>query len=270
MTTSEDRPAMTASRLPVSVLLLLRDEVRDVEELLPSLGFAAEVVVVWDPRGDRAARDAAAQRGARVFERAFDGFGPQREFALAQCTQDWVLWLDADERLTPGSLPALARATALAADRPGIVRVRRETAFLGRPIHWCGWRDEWLPRLFTRHGARFDDAPVHEQVLVTGAVTHRIAGRIEILHHSYRTIDDCVTKMTRYAHANAEKSWRAGRRAGLVDVLVRPPLRFLRQFVLQLGFLDGGHGFVLCAFAAAQVFLKYAALWARSQDGRRA
>ena len=261
---------MSVAKLPLSVLLLLRDEVRDVEELLPSLAFAAEVVVVWDPRGDRAARDAAERLGARVFERALDGFGPQRAFALAQCTQDWVLWLDADERLTPGSLPALSRGASLPAAPPGIVHVLRETTFLGRPIHWCGWRDEWLPRLFTRRGARFDDAPVHERVDVPGAVTHRGVGRIVLVHHSYRTIDDCVTKMARYAHANADKAWRAGRRAGLLDVIVRPPLRFLRQFVLQLGFLDGGHGFVLCAFAAAQVFLKYAELWTRTRAGRSA
>jgi hypothetical protein len=256
---------VSADKLPISVLLLLRDERRDVEELLPGLAFAAEVVVVWDAAGDVAARDAAERLGARVFERVLDGFGPQRSFALAQCTQAWVLWLDADERLTPRSLPALARAAALPADRAGIVRVRRQTTFLGRPIHWCGWQDEWLPRLFTRHGAHFDDAPVHERVLLPGAVTHRIPGRIELIHHSYRTFEDCVRKMVQYAHANAEKSWRAGRRAGLADVVARPPLRFLRQFVLQLGFLDGAHGFVLCAFAAAQVVLQYAELWARTR-----
>ena len=256
------------SALPISVLLLLRDERRDVEELLPALSFAAEVVVVWDPRGDRAARDAAERLGARVFEREFDGFGPQRAFALTQCTQDWVLWLDADERLAANSLPALERASRRPADRPGIMRVKRETRFLGAEIHWCGWNDEWLPRLFTRHGARFDDAPVHEQVHVASATVHASRPPIVLLHHSYRTLEDCVTKMVRYAHANAEKSWRADRRAGLLDVAVRPPLRFLRQYVLQLGFLDGAHGFVLCAFAAAQVFLKYAELWDRSRAGR--
>jgi hypothetical protein len=260
--------------LPISVLLLLRDEVRDVEELLPALAFAAEVVVVWDPRGDPAARDAAERLGARVFERPFDGFGPQRAFALAQCTQDWVLWLDADERLTPGSLPTLGRAMSLSLESLGegsgratiVVFVKRETTFLGRAIHWCGWRDEWLARVFTRQGAYFDDAPVHEMVKFGHMSVAELRPEITLLHHSYRTIDDCVAKMVRYAHANAEKSWRAGRRAGLFDVVWRPPLRFLRQFVLQAGFLDGAHGFVLCAFAAAQVFLKYAELWDRGRS----
>jgi len=257
-----------SERLPLSVLLLARDEARDLEELIPSLAFASEVVVVWDPSGDRGARDVAERLGARVFERALDGFGPQRRFALEQCTQDWVLWLDADERLEPGSLPTLERAVRMGAGRPRVVLARRTTWFLGRRIYWCGWGDEWLPRLFTRRGARFDDAWVHEQVHVDGAASPARLGRLEIAHMSYRTFDDCVTKLVRYAHANAEKAWRAGRRGGLVDVCARPPLRFLRQYVLQLGFLDGAHGLLLCAFAAAQVFLKYAELCQRSRAGR--
>ncbi len=257
-------------KLTVSVLLLARDEVRDLEALLPSLAFAREVVVVWDPRGDRAARDAAERLGARVFERPFEGFGPQRAFALAQCTQEWVLWIDADERLTPGSVATIARIVG-GPEVGGVAMARRTSFFLGRRIRWCGWRDERLPRLFLRAGARFDDAPVHERVIVDGPVRLEPGGPFEIEHHSYPTLESCVEKMLRYAPANAEKAWREGRRAGPLDPLVRPPLRFLRQYVLQLGFLDGAHGLVLCGFAAAQVFLKYAALWDRTRrEGRRA
>ena len=97
---------------PISVLLLARDETTELEALIPALGFAREVVVVWDPRGERATRDTAERLGAHVCERAFDGFGPQRAFALGQCTQDWVLWLDADERLDATAVASLRRATA--------------------------------------------------------------------------------------------------------------------------------------------------------------
>lgn len=255
---------MTAE-LPISVLLLARDETRDLEELLPSLAFAREVVLVWDPRGDPGTRAAAERLGARVCERAFDGFGAQRRFALERCTQDWVLWLDADERLSPESVATLAKVCALPAER-ALVFARRRTWFLGRRIRWCGWGGERLPRLFGRIGARFDDAPVHERVRIERAREIAPPGPFEIEHLSYRTWDDCVTKLLRYAPANAERAWTAGRRAGLLDVLLRPPLRFARQYVLQLGFLDGAHGLVLCGFAAAQVFLKYASLWDR---GRR-
>lgn len=253
-------------RAPISVLLLARDETRDLEELIPALGFAREVVVVWDPRGDPQACATATRLGARVHERAFGGFGAQRAFALAQCTEPWVLWLDADERLDAAAVDALRRAVAAPGDATQF-RLARATWFLGRRIRFCGWQAETLVRLFRRDRARFDDAEVHEQVAVEGPSGGTLAGTIE--HRSYRTFADCTDKCVRYARAGAEKAFRRGRRAGPLDVLVRPPLRFLRQYVLQLGVLDGAHGLVLCGFAAAQVFLKYAELWQRTEAGPR-
>ncbi len=252
-------------RAPISVLLLARDETRDLEELIPALSFAREVVVVWDPRGDAATCAAAERLGARVLSHEFAGFGPQRAFALAHCTQAWVLWLDADERLDAAATAAV-RAAAAANSVATHHRLARTTWFLGRRIRWCGWQGETIVRLFRRESARFDDAEVHEQVAVAGAEGRALAGTIE--HLSYRTFADCVDKCVHYAHAGAEKAWRRGRRAGPLDPLIRPPLRFLRQYVLQLGVLDGAHGLVLCGFAAAQVFLKYAELWQRSQASR--
>ena len=256
-------------RLPVSVLLLARDERDALATLLPTLAFAREIVVVIDPRGDRSVRELAERLGARVFERAFDGFGPQRRHALAQCTQDWVLWVDADERLERGAAAAFGRA--LGDGSTAGYRLRRHGWFLGRRIRHCGWRDERVLRLFRRAVARFDDALVHERVVVEGAI--RDLGGAAIEHHSYETFGECVAKMTQYAHAGARTARRAGRRAGPLDVLVRPPLRFARMVVLQAGFLDGAHGLLLCLFAAAQVFLKYAELWdltRRAKPGARA
>lgn len=255
-------------RAPISVLLLARDETRDLEELIPALAWAREVVVVWDPRGERATRDAAVRLGASVHERILDGFGPQRAFALARCREPWVLWLDADERLDAAAVAAVRRAATAAAGGATHHRLARATWFLGRRIRFCGWQRESIVRLFRRDRARFDDAEVHEQVRVEGAAGEPLAGTIE--HRSYRTLADCVGKCERYARAGAEKAWRRGRRAGVLDVFLRPPLRFLRQYVLQLGFLDGAHGLVLCGFAATQVFFKYADLWQRSRDGTRA
>jgi hypothetical protein len=254
---------MLAEPAPISVLLLARDETRDVEELLPSLAFAREVVVVWDPRGEPATRAAAEQRGASVYEREFDDFGSQRAFALARCTQDWVLWLDADERLDAEAVKSICRAVTLG---DGVTH-QRVTWFLGARIRFCGWQGERIVRLFRRTAARFAAAEVHEMVRVEGAGPGTLAGVLE--HRSYRTFEDCTRKCVRYAHAGAEQAWRRGRRAGLLDVLARPPLRFLRQYVLQFGFLDGAHGLLLCAFAAVQVFLKYAELWQRARSRAR-
>jgi hypothetical protein len=175
-----------------------------------------------------------------------------------------VLWIDADERLDAAALGALRRCLTGPPPEPAGFWIERRSHFLGRRIRFCGWQRERVLRLFRRDRARFDDAPVHERVHVDGTLG-RLEGALE--HHSYATWDDCVRKMTDYARAGAEKARRAGRTAGPLDVALRPPLRFLRMYVLQAGFLDGAHGLVLCALAAAQVFLKYAELWAGRRGG---
>ncbi len=243
--------------LPLSVLLLARDEAARIGPLLDALGFAREVVVVVDAASTDDTRAIAERAGARVFVRAMDGFGAQRRFALEQCREPWVLWLDADEKLPPHA--AVQLAAALEDDGAAGWRLRRATWFLGARIRWCGWRDERVLRLFRRERAAFDDRPVHETVRVEGPIADL---DVTIEHRSYETWTDCVDKMTRYAAAGAARARRAGRRAGWLDVVARPPLRFLRMYVLQLGVLDGARGLVLCALAAAQVFLKYAELWA--------
>jgi glycosyltransferase involved in cell wall biosynthesis len=253
-----------AADLPVSVLLLARDERDDLAALLPSLAFAREVVVVWDERGDAAVRELAQASGARVFAKGWEGFGAQRRFALAQCTQPWVLWLDADERLDARAAAALAAAVSGPGDAPAGYALERATWFLGARIRFCGWQRERLVRLFRRDRAAFDDAPVHERLLLEGDVA-TLPGTLE--HHSYPTLAAARTKMLRYAEAGAEKAYRAGRRAGPLDPLVRAPLRFLRQYVLQLGVLDGWRGVQVCAFAAGQVWRKYARLAELTRQG---
>lgn len=250
-----------SARLPISVLLLARDEVADLESLLPTLDFASEVVIVCDPRGGEAVREAGERHGARVIPHAFEGFGPQRAFALSQCREPWVLWLDADERLDDEARGALRAATAAA--RPAAYSISRRTWFLGAPIRYCGWQGETVMRLFPRESASFDGAPVHEQVHLRGVECASLAGRIE--HHSYRTWAQCVDKPRRYASLGAERAWAQGRRAGMADVVLRPPLRFVRQYLLQWGLLDGARGFLVSALGAWQVFLKYGEMWSRAR-----
>jgi glycosyltransferase involved in cell wall biosynthesis len=244
--------------LPLSVLLLARDEAARLADLLPRLAFAREVVVVVDAATRDATREVAARHGARVFERALDGFGPQRAFGLAHAAAPWVLWLDADERLDPAAVAAVREAVMGGGAASGY-RLERVTWFLGKRIRHCGWRGERILRLFRREAASFDDAPVHERVSVGGPVAD-LGGVIE--HRSYEHWEDCRSKLLRYAAAGAARMRREGRSAGALDVLVLPPLRFLRMYVLQAGFLDGAHGLLVCALAAAQVLLKYAELWA--------
>lgn len=254
--------------LPVSALVLARDESARLARLLPALAFCCERVVVIDAATRDDTRAVAEAAGARVFERALTeagahgpaGFGAQRQFALAQCREPWVLWIDADEQLDDVAVRGVA--DALAHGTHAGWRLHRRTWFLGRRIDHCGWSGERVLRLFRRDAARFDDAAVHEQVHVDGTLGE-LPGTLE--HHSYATWRDCRDKLVRYAAAGAAEARRRGRHAGPLDVVARPPLRFLRMYLLQAGFLDGAHGVAVCALAAAQVLLKYAELWAGSE-----
>lgn len=250
-------------RLPVSVLLLAKDETRQLAELLPTLAFAREVVVVWDPAGTEETRALAQRSGARVFVREFTGFGERRDFALGRCVEPWVLWIDADERLDGTALAALRSMLSGPPVAECGFTLERHAHFLGHRIRFCGWQGERVLRLFRRERASFDDALVHERVRVEGALG-RLRGAIE--HHSYDRWEDCTRKLVAYAHAGAGTVLQRGGHAGALDVLLRPPLRFLRMYVLQLGFLDGFHGLLLCALAATQVFLKYGEIRAAGRD----
>ncbi len=245
-------------KLPISVLLLARDEGARLQALLPRLAFARQVLVVLDTRSRDDSREAAIRYGAEVVERELEDFGRQRQFGLDHCRERWVLWLDADERLDAAAESALRAAVAADDSRSGF-RLERRTWFLGRRIRHCGWRGERILRLFRRARARFEPAVVHEKVTVEGAIAD-LPGVLE--HHSYADWRTCRDKLMRYSTLGAEKARRAGRRSGPLDVLLRPPLRFIRMYVLQSGWLDGAHGLALCTLSAGQVLLKYLELWA--------
>jgi (heptosyl)LPS beta-1,4-glucosyltransferase len=244
--------------LPISVLLLARDESARLAALLPRLAFARQVLVVLDTATRDDSREIAARAGAEVIERPLEDFGRQRQFGLEHCREPWVLWLDADEQLDAVAEQALQGVVGGEGAADGY-RLERRTWFLGRRIEHCGWRGERILRLFRRERARFEPAVVHERVSVEGAIAD-LPGVIQ--HHSYADWRACREKLVRYAALGAEKARRAGRTSGPLDLLLRPPLRFLRMYVLQAGFLDGAHGIALCALASAQVLLKYLELWA--------
>ena len=244
--------------LPLSVLLLARDESARLAALLPRLTFARQVLVVLDTATRDDSRDVALRAGAEVVERPLEDFGRQRQFGLECCREPWVLWVDADERLDDTAEAALRRAIEREGAAAGY-RIERRTWFLGRMIRHCGWQGERILRLFRRERARFEAAAVHERVTVEGEIAD-LDGLIE--HHSYEDWRACREKLVRYAALGAEQARRSGRRSGALDLLFRPPLRFFRMYVLQAGFLDGGHGLALCALASTQVMLKYLDLWA--------
>jgi glycosyltransferase involved in cell wall biosynthesis len=245
----------------VSLVVITRDASAQLAECLASAAFADEIVVVDSGSSDDTVQ-IARSRGARVVEQAWLGFGAQKNFAAAQARNDWILALDADERVS-APLAASIRA-ALADPRHGAYAMRRRNRFLGRWLaHGEGYPD-WNVRLFDRRRARWSDDPVHEHVLADGSV-----GRLDgdLLHASAESLDAYIAKQNRYTSLQAEAMHARGERAGVARMVMSPPLRFLRFYVLRAGFLDGAAGFAHIVIGCFNSFCKYAKLRALRAPG---
>ena len=250
--------------LPLSLVIIARDAAHELPDCLASAAFAAETVVVDSGSSDDTA-DVAARCGARVIEHAWEGFGPQKNFAVGQASHDWVLCLDADERVTPELAAAIAALFAAGPPAAAAYSIARRNRFLGRWLaHGEGYPD-WNIRLFDRRRARWSDDLVHEKVVADGTAA-RVDG--DLLHASAESIDAYIAKQNRYTTVQAEQMHARGERASAAQLMFSPVVRFLRFYVFRLGFLDGLAGFAHIAIGAFASFLKYAKLRALQQDGR--
>jgi glycosyltransferase involved in cell wall biosynthesis len=241
-------------RAPLSAVLITQDAAAQLDACLASLRFADEIVVVDSGSADATVAIAEA-RGARVLRNAWLGYGRQKQFAVEQAKNDWVLCIDADERVSPELAASIRRA--LEAPVAPVYRMARRNRFLGRWLrHGEGYPD-WSTRLFDRRSARWSDDAVHEKVLY--AVT---PGRLEgdLLHDSAEDLGRYLEKQNRYSQLAAQQLHAQGRRAGVAQLLLSPLVRFVKFYFLRLGFLDGLPGFAHIAIGCMTSFMKYAKL----------
>jgi hypothetical protein len=245
-----------AERLPLSLVVITRDAARELPSCVASAHFAAETLVVDSGSTDGTVA-IAQDSGARVLHRPFDGFGAQKRFAVSQATHDWVLCLDADERVSPELAAAIAAAFANGQPRAAAFSLSRRNRFLGRWLaHGEGYPD-WIVRLFDRRAARWSDDPVHEKV-VTAEPATKLAG--DLLHDSAETLARYLEKQNRYTTLQAERLRSEGKHAGALNLVLSPLARFFKFYFLRLGFLDGVPGLVHVAIGCMNSFSKYAKL----------
>jgi glycosyltransferase involved in cell wall biosynthesis len=247
---------------PLTVTIITLDASAHLGAALDSAAWADEIVVVDAGSCDDTVAIARA-RGARVEVRPWTGYVDQKNHAAVLASHDWVLSLDADERVTP-ALAAEIRA-CLASDPPVRgYRVPRVTFHLGRWIRSTDFYPDLQLRLYDRRAGRWQGRYVHESVVVDGPVG-RLHG--ELQHYSYRDLGDHLDRMNRYSTLAARQMHEDGRRAGPLDLLLRPPAAFVRNFILRRGFRDGAAGLTLSIVNAWSVFLKFAKLWELDRAG---
>ena len=251
---------MPEPRQPLSVVIITLNAASQLEACLESVSFVDEIIVV--DSGSTDGTQALAERyGARIIQQEWLGFGPQKQFAVDAATHNWILCLDADERVSP----ALQEAIVFALKAPCTVAFRfpRCNRFLGRYLkHGEGYPD-WSLRLFDRRQARWSEDTVHEKV-ETSAAIGELSG--DLLHDSAESIASYLTKQNRYTTLAAEMALKAGKRAGFSQLVLSPLVRFIKFYFIRQGFRDGLPGLIHIAIGCFNSFSKYAKILERQKS----
>ncbi len=240
----------------VSVIVITRNETRNIGAALESVRWADDIVVVDSGSTDDTV--AIARRYTdRVVTHPWEGYGAQKNYAAGLAAHDWVFALDADERVTPALAQELCALLAAGPARQAY-RIPRVTHYLGRWIRSTDWYPDRQLRLYDRRSGRWNDRRVHESVAVDGAV-----GRLEaeIEHRPYRDIAHHLRTIDRYSTLAADQMRAEGRRVRWIELVARPPLAFLRNYIARLGVRDGAPGLIVSILNSYYVFLKHAKRW---------
>jgi glycosyltransferase involved in cell wall biosynthesis len=239
----------------VSVTIITKNEAADIAAALESVAWADERIVVDSCSTDDTVA-IAGRHGARVVSREWPGYVAQKNHAASLASHDWILSLDADERVTP-ELAAEIRETLQQEPAARGFRIPRVTFHLGRFIRTTDWYPDFQLRLYDRRSAEWTGRHVHEGVTVRGAVG-RLRG--ELQHYAYRDIAEHMETIDHYTTLAARQMFEQGRRATLVDVAVQSKFAFFRNYILKRGILDGKAGLIISRMNAHYVFLKFAKL----------
>jgi glycosyltransferase involved in cell wall biosynthesis len=243
-------------KLTVTVITL--NEAANIEACLASVAWADERLVIDSHSTDDTAARATAS-GARVIVRDWPGYSAQKNFAAGEAAHDWILSVDADERVTPELAEEIKVILSGTPEPPGF-RIPRMTWHLGRWIRTTDWYPDYQLRLYDRRRARWKPKKVHESVETDGQPAQLAH---DLKHLAYRDISHHYQTMDRYTTLAAEQMHDDGRRATITDLTVHPWAAFVRNYFLRGGIRDGLPGFIISVMNAYYVFMKFAKLWAR-------
>ena len=245
-------------RPEVSGLVTCYNEEHNIGACIESLSWCDEIVVVDSYSDDRTPEIARSYDKVRFYQRTYYGAGAQKNWALQHVRFPWVFLLDSDERCTPALQTEIEEL--LAGDPEHLAfTINRDVFFLGKRIRFSGWQRDRVARLFKTGTAYYENRRVHSLLRTTGEAPIL---RNAMEHHMVDlSFDEYAFRLAKYGYWGAGQGWRDGVRPTAIEVALRPLWRFIRTYVIQLGFLDGGRGLVFCALQAYSAYMKYAILW---------
>jgi glycosyltransferase involved in cell wall biosynthesis len=244
--------------IPVSVAVITRNEEHNIGDALESVRDFEDIVVVDSFSEDKTV-EICRKYTPRVYQHAWEGFARQKQKAIDLTAKEWVLLLDADERVTTELRSEIARK--ISAVHTAGFYLPRKNFFLGKWIRHSGWWPDHTLRLFRKEVSSMQYREVHERVLVSGPLEYM---KNPLEHHTYRTLSEYVSKMEYYSSLSAKDSSVRGARL-LWSMVIHPPFTFLRMFLIRQGFRDGIHGFLLAVLYSFYTFLKYAKTWEKNR-----
>jgi len=243
----------------LTALIPCKNERLSIRPCIESVQKLADEILVADSGSTDGTLDIVRQIDAcRVIQRDYVDSGDFKNWAIPQARHPWILLVDADERVTEPLADEIRDVFRGGPAYDGYW-IYRANYFMGHRIRFSGWQSDRVLRLFRRDLGRYDGSGDHAEVVIPTGKVGRLKTRL--LHYTYRSYDEYLRKLNRYTTQQAERWHREGRRTGLLELLMSAPARFLRGYLLQLGFLDGLVGLQVCALTGFYSFMKRARLW---------
>ncbi|MGO1617762.1 MAG: glycosyltransferase family 2 protein [Oceanisphaera sp.] len=251
-----------SARPTLAAVLIVKNEADNLADCLATLDWVDEIVVL-DSGSTDATQAVAEAAGARFFVNSeWPGFGKQRQIAQAHVQSDWILWVDADERVTP-ELKTSIEAVLAKPTSNVVYSVPRLSWVFGRFIRHCGWYPDRVLRLYPKALTGYNDSLVHEKVITKkGIKIKKLKG--DLLHYTYRDLEHYLVKSAGYAAAWAEQRQQKGKTSSISKGMLHALGCFMKMYILKAGFLDGKQGFLLSVLSAHSTLVKYADLWIKT------
>jgi len=237
--------------LPLSVVIVTKNEEHNIEDALKSAADASEIIIV-DAFSDDGTIEICRKYTDKIFQHHWEGFAKQKQKGVDYAGEEWILILDADERITPELMTEIKGAIS-SGDCDGYY-IPRENYFIGRWIKHGGWWPDHTLRLFRKNKGHLEIREVHEKVTVAGNTAYL---KNPLKHYTYRSISDFVLRSDRYSTLAARELIKNSGNAGLFSVAIKPLATFIKMYFLRRGFLDGSRGLILALLYSYYTFLKY-------------
>ncbi|MBT8188476.1 MAG: glycosyltransferase family 2 protein [Croceitalea sp.] len=245
---------MSTPKQKISALIITYNEIGYIEKCIESISFADEIIVVDSYSTDGTFEYLANHRNVQVVQRRFENFTDQKSFALKQASNDWVLFVDADEVVTK-NLQSEIIETINGPAPAEAYWFYRKFMYQTRPLHFSGWQTDKNHRLFRKSKARFtSEKIVHETLQIEGRSN---CLKEKLTHYCYKDYDDYKHKMLHYGMLRAQEELQKGKQFNYFKMWIKPVWKFTYNFIVRLGFLDLKRGFNVCYLNALSVFKRY-------------